>query len=62
MLKTQQAGKDLITLALDSHRGFPIPGESAFPFPGLFKPPANAQEEGSAIIVWSLLSNDFFIF
>lgn len=43
--KKLQAGKDLITLALDSHRGFPIPGESAFPFPGLFKPPANAQEE-----------------
>uniref|UniRef100_A0A183BYR5 Actin-related protein 2/3 complex subunit 3 n=1 Tax=Globodera pallida TaxID=36090 RepID=A0A183BYR5_GLOPA len=43
--KKLQAGKDLLTLALDSHRTFPIPGEASFPFPGLFKPPANAQEE-----------------
>ncbi|KAL3080304.1 hypothetical protein niasHS_012409 [Heterodera schachtii] len=40
-----QAGKDLLTLALDSQRSFPIPGEPSFPFPGLFKPPANTQEE-----------------
>ncbi|KAL7071843.1 hypothetical protein ACQ4LE_008862 [Meloidogyne hapla] len=40
-----QASKELTTLALDSRRGFPIPGEQAFPFPSLFKPPANAQED-----------------
>uniref|UniRef100_A0A914KY09 Actin-related protein 2/3 complex subunit 3 n=2 Tax=Meloidogyne incognita group TaxID=654580 RepID=A0A914KY09_MELIC len=40
-----QASKELTTLALDSRRGFPIPGEQAFPFPSLFKPPANAQDE-----------------
>uniref|UniRef100_A0A915MGS3 Actin-related protein 2/3 complex subunit 3 n=1 Tax=Meloidogyne javanica TaxID=6303 RepID=A0A915MGS3_MELJA len=40
-----QASKELTTLAIDSRRGFPIPGEQAFPFPSLFKPPANAQDE-----------------
>uniref|UniRef100_A0A914MJR4 Actin-related protein 2/3 complex subunit 3 n=1 Tax=Meloidogyne incognita TaxID=6306 RepID=A0A914MJR4_MELIC len=40
-----QASKELTTLAIDSRRGFPIPGEQAFPFPSLFKPPANSQDE-----------------
>lgn len=31
-------------MALESD--LPIPGESGFPFAGLFKPPANTQEEG----------------
>lgn len=32
-------------MALESD--LPIPGESSFPFSGLYKPPANAQEEGT---------------
>ncbi|KAI6239663.1 Actin-related protein 2/3 complex subunit 3 [Aphelenchoides fujianensis] len=38
-----QAIKDLTTMAIESK--LPIPGESGFPFAGLFKPPANAHEE-----------------
>ena len=43
--KKSQAVKDLTTMALESK--LPIPGESSFPFAGLYKPPANAQEEGT---------------
>jgi len=41
--KKIQAAKELTTMALESK--LPIPGESAFPFQGLFKPPKNTQEE-----------------
>jgi len=49
----------LTTLALDSRRGFPIPGEQAFPFPSLFKPPANAQDEGFFLLLKEIFSNIF---
>ncbi|KAI1729500.1 ARP2/3 complex ARPC3 (21 kDa) subunit domain-containing protein [Ditylenchus destructor] len=41
--KKTEAIKDLTTMALSSK--LPIPGEVSFPFQGLFKPPANGQEE-----------------
>ena len=41
--KKTQGIKDLTTLALETN--LPIPGESSFPFQGLFKAPANAQED-----------------
>jgi actin related protein 2/3 complex subunit 3 len=41
--KKSQGSKDLTSLALETK--LPIPGEAGFPFHGLFKPPANAQEE-----------------
>ncbi|CAD5218990.1 unnamed protein product [Bursaphelenchus okinawaensis] len=41
--KKTQAIKDLTTMALESK--LPIPGEAAFPFSGLFKPPNGPQEE-----------------
>jgi hypothetical protein len=28
----------------------PIPGESSFPFAGMYKPPANHQEEGKLLV------------
>jgi actin related protein 2/3 complex subunit 3 len=34
-----------LTLALETGRKMPIPGDAAFPFPGLFKPPASPADE-----------------
>jgi hypothetical protein len=34
----------------------PIPGESSFPFAGMYKPPANAQEEGKNYLIEFILS------
>lgn len=45
--KKAQAIKELTTMALESD--LPIPGESSFPFAGLYKPPANSQEEGERV-------------
>lgn len=36
-------------MALESD--LPIPGESSFPFPGLYKPPATGQEEGTVFMI-----------
>jgi len=41
--KRTQAIKELTTMALESD--LPIPGESSFPFAGMYKPPKNGQEE-----------------
>ena len=59
--KRSQAIKELTTMALESD--LPIPGESAFPFAGIFKPPANAQEEGESswhsLPLFAMLSTGF---
>lgn len=34
----------------------PIPGESSFPFAGMYKPPANPQEEGNNFLSRILFS------
>jgi hypothetical protein len=37
-------------MALESD--LPIPGESSFPFAGMFKPPKNSQEEGNGFLLF----------